>query len=57
MAAVRVFIACSLDGFIAGEDGDLSWLPQGPGVEDHGYGAGERNEGLCVGEFHWFLSG
>ncbi len=25
---VRVFIACSLDGFIAGPDDDLSWLPQ-----------------------------
>lgn len=24
---VRVFIACSVDGFIAGEGGDLSWLP------------------------------
>lgn len=28
---VRVYIACSIDGFIAGEDGDLSWLPGGPG--------------------------
>ena len=36
---VRVFIACSLDGFIAGPDDDLSWLP-GPddSGEDHGYG-------------------
>lgn len=25
---VRVFIACSLDGFIAGPGDDLSWLPQ-----------------------------
>jgi dihydrofolate reductase len=24
---VRVYIACSLDGFIAGPGGDLSWLP------------------------------
>lgn len=24
---VRVYIACSLDGFIAGPDDDLSWLP------------------------------
>jgi dihydrofolate reductase len=38
-SGVRVFIACSLDGFIAGEDGDLSWLPDGPAVEEHGYGA------------------
>lgn len=27
-ARVRVYIACSLDGFIAGADNDLSWLPQ-----------------------------
>ncbi len=27
---VRVFIAASLDGFIAGPDGDLSWLPDPP---------------------------
>lgn len=28
MSRVRVFIASSLDGFIAGPDDDLSWLPQ-----------------------------
>src|SRR4051794_18686829 len=33
---VRVFIACSLDGFIAGRDNDLSWLPA-QGGEDYGY--------------------
>ena len=27
---VRVYIACSVDGFIAGPGNDLSWLPQGP---------------------------
>ena len=37
---IRVFIACSLDGFIAGPDDDLSWLPQPePGGEDYGYAA------------------
>lgn len=37
---VRVFIASSLDGFIAGEGDDLSWLPAAdPGGSDHGYGA------------------
>lgn len=30
---VRAYLACSLDGFIAGPDDDLSWLP-GPSPED-----------------------
>lgn len=38
-ARVRVFIACSLDGFIAGPDDDLSWLPTPVGEDDYGYGA------------------
>jgi len=33
---LRVFIACSLDGFIAGPDDDLSWLPA-PSDDDHGF--------------------
>jgi dihydrofolate reductase len=33
---VRVFIASSLDGFIAGPGDDLSWLPP-DGGEEHGY--------------------
>jgi dihydrofolate reductase len=36
---VRVFIACSLDGFIAGPDDDLSWLPAPGPDEDYGYAA------------------
>lgn len=38
--SVRVFIASSLDGFIAGGGDDLSWLPEpDPGGEDYGFGA------------------
>ncbi len=37
--SVRVFIACSLDGFIAGPGGDLSWLPAPEDGEDYGYAA------------------
>lgn len=41
MSRTRVFVACSLDGFIAGPDGDLSWLPRPPegSEEDFGWGA------------------
>ncbi len=37
---VRVFIATSLDGFIAGPNDDLSWLPPvpSPDGDDYGYG-------------------
>jgi dihydrofolate reductase len=37
---VRVFIATSIDGFIAGPGDDLSWLPQPSGYpesDEHGY--------------------
>jgi len=41
VSRIRVFIACSLDGFIAGPDSDLSWLPTPPegGDEDFGWHA------------------
>jgi dihydrofolate reductase len=38
MSLIRVFIACSLDGFIAGSDGDLSWLPQPSGDDRDDFG-------------------
>lgn len=46
MPRVRVFIACSLDGFIAGPDGDLSWLPRPPQDCDDDYGWGEFIGGI-----------
>ncbi len=38
---VSVYIATSVDGFIAREDGGLDWLPQGSGAsgQDYGYHA------------------
>ena len=38
-SGVRVFIATSRDGFIAGPGDDLSWLPDGHAGEDYGYEA------------------
>ncbi len=40
MSALRAFFAQSLDGFLAGEDDDLSWLPQpSDAAGDAGFGA------------------
>ncbi|MBM4377919.1 MAG: dihydrofolate reductase [Deltaproteobacteria bacterium] len=40
MSRVRAFLASSLDGFIAGEGDDLSWLPHPtPDEGDFGFGA------------------
>jgi dihydrofolate reductase len=38
---VRIFCACSLDGFLAGPGDDLSWLPEPPppGEPDYGFEA------------------
>ena len=36
-ARIRVFIASSLDGFIAGPGGDLSWLPEPEPPQDYGF--------------------
>ena len=35
-AQVRVYVACSLDGFIAGPDHDLTWLPGADGANTDG---------------------
>lgn len=39
MAFGKVFIATSVDGFIARSDGSIDWLPAGESGEDYGYGA------------------
>jgi dihydrofolate reductase len=49
MGPVRIFLGCSLDGFIAGHDGDLSWLPtDGPPGEDFGFGAHMARTGALL---------
>lgn len=45
---VRVFIASSLDGFIAGPDDDLTWLPQPSDGDDFGYGAFMQTVGALL---------
>src|SRR5690606_27112472 len=49
-SSVRVFIASSLDGFIAGPGGDLSWLPAPPAgsEEDYGWGAFSADSGCLL---------
>jgi dihydrofolate reductase len=47
----KVFIATSVDGFIARPDGALDWLPQGGG-EDYGYAAFMQTvDGIVMGRF------
>lgn len=36
---VHVYCGCSVDGFIAGESDDLSWLPEPPDGADGGFGS------------------
>jgi dihydrofolate reductase len=49
MGKVIVYIATSLDGFIAGPDDDISWLdPFSVPGEDYGYGEFIRNVGTAI---------
>jgi dihydrofolate reductase len=54
-ARTRVFLATSLDGFLAGEDDDLSWLPApDPDHGDGGFGAFLAEVGaLLMGRRTW----
>ena len=49
MGNVILYIATSLDGFIARSDGDISWLDkyQG-GIDDYGYGEFYKNVGASI---------
>lgn len=39
MPRVTLYVAQSLDGYVADRDGGVGWLPQPPEGEDFGYGA------------------
>jgi dihydrofolate reductase len=49
MSNVILYIATSLDGFIARSDGDVSWLDKYQGeAEDYGYGNFYKNVGASI---------
>ena len=49
MTKIILYIAASLDGFIARNDGDISWLDKyHGGSEDYGYADFYRKIGACI---------
>lgn len=54
---VRVYVACSLDGFIAGPGDDLSWLDSGSEGEPGAGGEAEPGSGEGAVGFTQFMSG
>jgi dihydrofolate reductase len=58
MKKVHLYIACSLDGFIAGPNGEIDWLPETPG-EDYGYSEFIQtiDTTLMGGETYRFVAG
>ncbi len=55
MTTAHVFIAASLDGYIAREDGDIAWLtPNGADAEDHGFNRFYATvDGIIMGRTTW----
>lgn len=55
MTTAHVFIAASLDGYIAREDGDIAWLtPNGAEAEDHGFNRFYAAvDGIIMGRATW----
>jgi len=54
MCRVVVYIATSLDGFIARKDDDISWLDSfSAGSEDYGYADFMKNIGTAVIHCRW----
>lgn len=49
MSSVILYIASSVDSYIAGKDGDISWLGRfDHGEDDYGYGAFYRRLGTAI---------
>jgi dihydrofolate reductase len=48
MAKIKVYIASSLDGYIARKDDSIDWLETMGGEEDYGYDEFLQNVGACI---------
>lgn len=48
LSKVILYIACSLDGFIADDEGKVDWLPQPKSEHDFGYGKFLKDIGITL---------